>query len=240
MIVNSYISSRVDAAVEGSRAVQTDCNVWKDINRDIDVINFPVPNNCVIQDLLWLVLHKGCEVEHFGRVLQDTNPADRPVGRVGSDLNDVMQHFRSGFVHHRHLSSIGSVSKGEVQHDVFLGRSVEEDERVSGIQHDGCAVLDPVCDVDAANLVDFRQHLSGEVSVIELRTPVTHRNIKMEVLGGCSVGVSGRQVENCPVVVSAVNQNSSCRGVRKPCRINRCSCVQTGNVENQGFPFCCV
>lgn len=156
VVVNSYISSGVDAGVEGSRAVQTDCNVWKNINGDIDVIDLPVPNDGVIQDLLWLVLHKRCEVEHFGRVLQDTDPADSPVGCVASDPNDVMQHFRSGLVHHGHLSAIGSVSEGEIQHEVLLGRGIEEDERISCIQNDGCTVLDPVRDVDAANLVHFR------------------------------------------------------------------------------------
>lgn len=76
--------------------------------------------------------------------------------------------------------------------------------------------------------------------MIQLRTPVTHREIKMKILGGRGVRVSGRHVENCPVVVSAVNQDSSSRGVRKPCCIDHCSCVHTCDVKNQGFPFRCV
>ena len=98
MVVNCYIGSRIDTGVEGSRAVQANCNVRKDVDGNIDLINLLVPHDRVIQDLLWLVLHKGCEVEHFGRVLEDTNPADGPVRSVATDLNDVMQSFRSGLV----------------------------------------------------------------------------------------------------------------------------------------------
>ena len=98
MVVNSYIGSRIDTGVECSRAVQANCNVWKDVDGDIDMINLLVPHDRVIQDLLWLVLHKGCEVEYLGCVLQDTDPADGPVGSVTNHLNDVMQPFRSGLV----------------------------------------------------------------------------------------------------------------------------------------------
>lgn len=62
------------------------------------MIYFPVPHDRVIQDPLWMVLHKGCEVEHPGGVLQDTDPTDGPVGSVANDLNNVMKSFRSGLV----------------------------------------------------------------------------------------------------------------------------------------------
>jgi len=54
------------------------------------------------------------------------------------------------------LSSIGSVGEREVEHNIFLGGGVKEGKYVSAIQHDGGAVLDPMRDVDAANLVDVR------------------------------------------------------------------------------------
>ena len=68
--------------------------------------------------------------------------------------------------------------------------------------------------------------------MIELRTPVTHREIKMKIRGGSGVRVGSCHVENCSVVVSAVNQDSSSRGVRKPCCINHCSCVHTCDVKD--------
>ena len=54
------------------------------------------------------------------------------------------------------MSSIGSVGEREVEYNVFLGGGVKEGKYVSAVQHDGSAVLDPVRDVDAANLVDVR------------------------------------------------------------------------------------
>ena len=66
VVVDSYVSSNVYAGVESTRAVKADCDVRKDIDRDIDVIQFLVPEDGVIQDLLGLVLHNRCEVEHLG------------------------------------------------------------------------------------------------------------------------------------------------------------------------------
>ena len=54
------------------------------------------------------------------------------------------------------MSSIGSVDEREVEHNVLLGGGVKEGKYVSAIQHDGSAVLDPVRDIDAANLIDVR------------------------------------------------------------------------------------
>jgi len=54
------------------------------------------------------------------------------------------------------LSSIGSVGEREIEHNVLLGGGVKEGKYVCAIQDDGGAVLDPVRDVNAANLVDVR------------------------------------------------------------------------------------
>ena len=100
MVVNSYVCSCIDAGIEGSRAVEAECNIWKEVDGDIYLIYFLVPNNCLIEDLLWLVLQKGCEVEHFCGVFQDADPADCPVGSVAGDLNDVMKHVSRGLINH--------------------------------------------------------------------------------------------------------------------------------------------
>ena len=76
--------------------------------------------------------------------------------------------------------------------------------------------------------------------MIQFRTPVTHGEIKMKILGCCGVRVGGRHVENCPVVVSAVYQDPSGRGVCKPSCIDHSGCVHTCDVKNQRFPFRCV
>ena len=209
VVVDSNIGSGINAGVEGSRAVKADCNVREDVNGDIDKMEFLVPNDCVIQDPLGLVLDKRCEVEHLGRVLQDTDPANCPVGSVNRDVDDVMERFRIGLVHHGHLSSEGSVPEGEVEDNVLLGCSVEEGEHEGVIHQNLRAVPDPMCDVDASDLIDFREHLSGEESVIQFRCPVAHREIEVQILGGCRVGVSCCKVEDCSVMVGAIDKYSS-------------------------------
>ena len=208
VVVDSHVSCDIDAGVKGARAVKADCDVGEDIDGDIDVMEFLVPNDCVIQDPLRVVLHNRCEVEHPGRVLEDTDPANRPVGGVNRDVDDVMQGFRSSPVHQGYLRSVGSVREGEVEDYVFLGCGVEERKRESVVYHNPCAVSDPVRDVDAADLIDLREQLSSKVSVIQFCTPVAHGEIEMQILRRCGVGVSGCHVEDCSVVVGAVDQNS--------------------------------
>ena len=54
------------------------------------------------------------------------------------------------------MRSIGSVSEREVKHNVLLGGGVKEGKDASAIQHDGSTILDPVRDIDAADLIHVR------------------------------------------------------------------------------------
>ena len=77
------------------------------------------------------------------------------------------------------MGSVGSVGESEIEDELLLGRGVEESEHESVVNHNLCAVLDPVRDVDAADLINLRKEFSGEESMIQFRTPVAHREIEM-------------------------------------------------------------
>lgn len=174
VVVRSHISCSIYARVERTREVKADCYVWKDIKRDIDAVKFLAPNDSVVEDLLRAIMQKRCKVKQFAGVFQNTDPGDLLFRRVGMEIDDVMQYFRRRLVYHGHQSSVCSIEEGEVEDDVFLGRSVEKTKHKTVVNQHLCAILDTVCDVDAPDLIGIVKGLSGEERMIELSTPVSH------------------------------------------------------------------